>query len=247
MNGLVASVSLHDCGFRPEVRARERIVVRCGECAIRGSDVASVSESSYPIWCNSGPVRGVTSVTSTATVWSPRWPDGPRLRTRPRAAGVSVCVVPGGIDGRRRPRLEDVRRILSAWNASIAQSANPTPPMGSAGSLGFSTTVLAVVTARRMKQRIPELEPICRFGFYRGIGVATPRSSDPTEQDRDRFSRRNRMGFEVLSELFTCRWCSDSTSSDCNGVPERSISSKSAVDPDGSRFQFAYCTRLRRF
>ena len=70
---------------------------------------------------------------------------------------------------------------MRVCTVSIAHSANPPPPLGSAGSSGLATTCLAFVTAIRVNRRISDVTPINLFAFYRDNEVVAAASSETAE------------------------------------------------------------------
>src|SRR6056297_888805 len=75
--------------------------------------------------------------------------------------------------------------MRSVCTVSIAHSANPPPPSGSAGSSGLATTDLALATVTRVKRRNSEVTPICLFAFYSDNGVVGFTSSETTEPKKE--------------------------------------------------------------
>src|SRR6056297_2274799 len=101
--------------------------------------------------------------------------------------------------------------MRSACSVSIAHSANPPPPSGSAGSSGLATTDLALATVTRMKRRNSDTTTLCLFAFYSDNVVAALSSSETTEPIIQRCSvaRSNTNGKSLAlyayADRSTCR------------------------------------------
>jgi hypothetical protein len=80
-----------------------------------------------------------------------------------------------------RVAVDLLSEMRSACSVSIAHSANPRPPSGSAGSSGLATTDLALATVTRVKRQNSEVTILRLFAFYGNNAVVAVPSSETTE------------------------------------------------------------------